>query len=56
MVTSWRGPGTLVLVTHGLAFGRLTRAFLEQAETAVLQPTPGSPQGGDLVGKIAPAK
>ena len=56
MVTSWRGPGTLVLVTHGLAFGRLTRAFLEQAETAVLQPTPGSPQGGDLVGKIAPPK
>jgi broad specificity phosphatase PhoE len=54
MVISWRGPGTLVLVTHGLAFGRLTRSFLEQAETAVLQPTPGSPQGGDLVGKIAP--
>jgi broad specificity phosphatase PhoE len=56
MVTSWRGPGTLVLVTHGLAFGRLTRSFLEQAETAVLQPAPGSPQGGNLVGKIAPPK
>jgi phosphohistidine phosphatase SixA len=54
LVSSWRGPGTLVLVTHGLAFGRLTRSFLEQAETAVLQPTPGNPQGGNLVGKIAP--
>ncbi len=54
MVSSWRGPGTLVLVTHGLAFGRLTRSFLEQAETAVFQPTPGHPQGGNLVGRIAP--
>jgi phosphohistidine phosphatase SixA len=54
MVSSWRGPGTLVLVTHGLAFGHLTRSFLEQAETAVLQPTPGHPQGGNLVGRIAP--
>jgi hypothetical protein len=54
LVSSWRGPGTLVLVTHGLAFGRLTRSFLEQAETVVLQPTPGNPQGGSLVGRIAP--
>jgi len=54
LVSSWRGPGTLVLVTHGLAFGRLTRSFLEQAETVVLQPTPGNPQGGNLVGRIAP--
>jgi len=54
LVSSWRGPGTLVLVTHGLAFGRLTRSFLEQAETAVLQPAPGNPQGGNLVGRIAP--
>jgi phosphohistidine phosphatase SixA len=54
MVSSWRGPGTLVLVTHGLAFGRLTRSFLQQAETVVLQPTPGNPQGGNLVGRIAP--
>jgi hypothetical protein len=55
-VASWRGPGTLVLVTHGLAYGRLTRSFLEQAETAVLQPAPGNPQGGTLVGRIAPPK
>ena len=56
LVASWRGPGTLVLVTHGLAYGRLTRSFLGQAETAVLQPAPGNPQGGTLVGRIAPPK
>ena len=31
LVSSWRGPGTLVLVTHGLAVGRLTGFTLEQA-------------------------
>jgi phosphohistidine phosphatase SixA len=56
MVSSWRGPGTLVLVTHALTFGGLARSFLEQAETVVLQPIPGYPQGGNLVGRIAPPK
>jgi phosphohistidine phosphatase SixA len=62
MVSSWRGPGTLVLVTHGIAVGRLTGFSLEQAETLVLQPTPGKspaghlPRGGHLVGRIAPPK
>ena len=60
MVSSWRGPGTLVLVTHGLAVGRLTGFSLEQAETLVLRPMPEKPpaghlpRGGSLVGRIAP--
>ena len=54
MVSSWRGPGTLVLVTHALTIRPLTGFLPEQAETVVLQPTPGSPQGGSLVGRIAP--
>lgn len=60
MVSSWRGPGTLVLVTHGLTVGRLTGFTLEQAETLVLQPTPEKlpvghlPRGGSLTGRIAP--
>lgn len=54
LVSSWRGPGTLVLVTHALTVGRLARLFPEQAETLGLQPTPGSRQGGSLVGRIAP--
>lgn len=59
MVSSWRGPGTLVLVTHGLTVGRLTGITLEQAETLVLLPTSrklpvgGLPRGGRSVGRIA---
>jgi phosphohistidine phosphatase SixA len=53
LVSSWRGPGTLVLVTHALTVGRLAGLFPEQAETLVLLPTPGSRQGGSLVGRIA---
>jgi phosphohistidine phosphatase SixA len=60
MVSSWRGPGTLVLVTHGLTVGRLTGFTLEQAETLVLQPTSEKlpvgqlPRGGRLAGRIPP--
>lgn len=56
MVSSWRGPGTLVLVTHGETIGPLTGLFVQQAETVVLKPAPGSPRGGSLVGRIAPPK
>jgi phosphohistidine phosphatase SixA len=62
MVSSWRGPGTLVLVTHALTVGRLTGFTLEQAETLVLEPTPEKlpvghlPRGGRLAGRIPPPK
>ena len=56
MVSSWRGPGTLVLVTHGLAVRPLTGFVPEQAETVVLQPAPENPRGGRLVGRIAPPR
>jgi phosphohistidine phosphatase SixA len=54
MVSSWRGPGTLVLVTHALSVGPLTGFLPAQAETVVLQPAPANPRGGSLVGRIAP--
>ena len=60
LVSSWRGPGTLVLVTHGLTVGRLTGITLEQAETLVLLPMREKPpaghlpRGGSMVGRIAP--
>jgi phosphohistidine phosphatase SixA len=54
MVSSWRGLGTLVLVTHALTVGPLTGFLPEQAETVVLQPAPANPRGGSLVGRIAP--
>jgi phosphohistidine phosphatase SixA len=56
MVSSWRGPGTLVLVTHALTVRPLTGFLPEQAETVVLKPAPGNPRGGSLVGKIAPPR
>jgi len=58
LVASWRGPGTLVLVTHGIAIGRLTGTTLDQAETLVLRPmaekAPAGrlPRGGSIVGRI----
>ena len=53
MVSSWRGPGTLVLVTHALTVRPLTGFLPEQAETVVLRPAPANPRGGSLVGRIA---
>jgi phosphohistidine phosphatase SixA len=54
MVSSWRGPGTLVLVTHALTVRPLTGFLPEQAEVVVLKPTPGHAKGGSLVGRIPP--
>jgi hypothetical protein len=53
MVSSWRGPGTLVLVTHAFTVGPLVGFLPNQAETVVLKPGPGSWAGADLVGRIA---
>ena len=53
MVSNWRGPGTLVLVTHGLTVRALIGIVPGQAETVVLKPTPGSGSGARVVGRIA---
>ncbi len=53
MVSTWRGPGTLVLVTHALTVRALIGIMPEQGETVVLKPTPGSGPGADVVGRIA---
>lgn len=55
MVASWSGPGTLVLVTHGFTAAPLGFS-LDQAETVVLRPTPGTPPGGSVAGRIAPPR
>jgi broad specificity phosphatase PhoE len=52
MVAGWRGPGTLVLVTHGFTISPLLRTYLEQAETLVLKPGGGSGAVVDIVGRI----
>ena len=53
MVADWRGPGTLVLVTHALTVRALVGIMPEQAETVVVRPKPGNQAGMDLVGTIS---
>jgi len=53
IVSSWRGPGTLVLVSHGFSVQALLGFIPQQAEILVLKPKPGSSAGADLVGRIA---
>ena len=53
MVSTWRGSGTLVLVTHALTIRALIGILPEQGETVVLSPTPGSGPGAEVVGRIA---
>ena len=54
IVSTWRGPGTLVLVTHGLTIRALIGIIPDQAETVVLRPKPGVEPGAVVVGRIAP--
>jgi phosphohistidine phosphatase SixA len=52
MVSSWRGPGTLVVVTHALTVQALVGILPGQAETVVLRPKLGDKSGVDVVGRI----
>ena len=52
LVSSWRGPGTLVVVTHGLTVQALVGIMPGQAETVVLRPKPGNEPVVDVVGRI----
>jgi len=51
LISSWRGRGTLVLVSHGFAIQALFDFIPASAEMLVLKPTPS---GGELVGRILP--
>lgn len=52
IVSAWRGPGTLVLVTHALTVRPLVGFLPGQAEAVVLRPGSGNWSGADLVGRI----
>jgi creatinine amidohydrolase/Fe(II)-dependent formamide hydrolase-like protein len=54
IIAAWRGPGTLVLVSHGWAIESLFGFIPASAETLVVKPRQASATGGDLVGRIAP--
>jgi len=51
LVSSWRGPGTLVLVAHAMTVRPLVGILREQAETVVLQPAPATELGVRVVGR-----
>lgn len=48
----WRGPGTLVVVTHALTVQALVGIMPGQAETVVVRPQPGREPGLEVVGRI----
>jgi len=52
IVSSWRGPSTLVLVTHALTVQALVGIMPGQAETVVVRPKPGKEPGLEIVGRI----
>lgn len=52
MLASWRGPGTLVVVTHALTVQALVGIMPDQAETVVVRPKPGREPGVEVVGRI----
>jgi phosphohistidine phosphatase SixA len=54
LVSGWRGPGTLVLVTHALTIRPLAGYLPDQAEIVVFKPMPGAEPR--LVGSIAPPR
>jgi broad specificity phosphatase PhoE len=52
MLAGWRGPGTLVVVTHGLTVQALVGIIPGQAETVVVRPKLGKEPGVEVVGRI----
>ena len=51
-LASWRGPNTLVVVTHALTVQALVGIMPGQAETVVVRPKSGKEPGIQVVGRI----
>jgi broad specificity phosphatase PhoE len=54
IVAGWRGPGTLVVVTHALTIRALVGVMPDQAETVVIRPKLGHEPALEVVGRIRP--
>jgi phosphohistidine phosphatase SixA len=52
ILADWRGPGTLVVVTHAFTVQGLVGIMPGQAETVVVRPKPGKEPGLEVVGRI----
>ena len=54
LIAGWKGPGNLLLVTHGANMGALMQINPETAAGVVLAPAPGTDAGFKVVGRISP--
>lgn len=54
MMADWRGPGTLVVVTHAFTVRALVGIMPEQAETVIVRPKPGDQAEMVVMGRISP--
>ena len=54
VIASWKGPGTLVVVTHGANILPLTGIHPAQAEIVVVEPDPSAADRLKLLGRISP--
>ena len=54
VIAAWKGPGNLLLVTHGATMGALMGINPETAAGVVLAPASGTDEGFRVVGRISP--
>ena len=54
IVAGWKGPGALVVVTHGANISHLTGIQPAQAEVIVVEPAPVSDKRLRVLGRITP--
>jgi phosphohistidine phosphatase SixA len=54
VVAAWRGPGTLIVLTHGANILALTGAHPPEGAIVVVEPDPGSAEKFRLLGRIPP--
>lgn len=54
LIRDWRGPGTLVLVTHGISMRAVVGTERGEGGIVVVRPDPARAEGWRLVGTIPP--
>ena len=54
LISSWKGPGNLLLSTHGANMGALMGINPDTAAGVVLKPAPDTAEGFRVVGRISP--
>jgi phosphohistidine phosphatase SixA len=53
-IAEWKGPGNLLLVTHGANMGALIQINPATANGVVLEPVPGTDEGLRVIGRMSP--